>query len=104
MATTEASCFAGIDRDVNASKSLASDTFCNSHQFHFCAAALVGNANALQTADFFLVGHASQFLASFYAAGIGCAAAAVLSCSNHWATESDTHDRRKNKFEHWSSL
>ena len=106
IATREAatSFFARIDWNVDANQLTTGNAFCYSHQLHFAATALVGNANSLETTNFLLVGNASQLFAGFDAARIWRGAATVLSGANHWATQSDTHDRREYKLEHWSSL
>jgi hypothetical protein len=95
---------ARVNGNVNADQLFSGDTFADAHQFLRSATAFVGDAHALQSANFFLNSNALQLLASFYATRIWLAAATVLGSSNHRATKCDTHDRGKQKLEHWSNL
>jgi len=93
VSAAEASFLARINRNLDSCQLLASYAFGNTHELFLGATAFIGDANALETANFLLIGNACQLLACFYATGIWLAAAAILSSANHWATQCDTHDR-----------
>jgi hypothetical protein len=104
VSTAEASLLAWIDRNFDAGQFVSSDAFGYSHEFFGRATAFIGNANALQAANFLLNGNTCQFFACFYATRSWIGATAILSGAHHRATQSDTHDRGEYKFEHSVSL